>query len=278
MRNILLTIVVVVLLLAAGKLHGEAYDLVADPADPLPAGRAALAAPPADSALPAGLAPGGLSPERAVGFFYQELAPHGEWISTRASGWAWYPRGVARDWRPYADGHWALSDYGWTWVTREPFGWATYHYGRGTRDPRYGWIWIPGALWGPAWVSWQAGGGYAGWAPLPPSAGFEPGRGLRLAGHGQAAGLKADAYIFVPERALLEANPGDYAVARCKVAAVFAATRNVTEYGWQDNHVVAMGLDPAEIAAAAGRPVPSLALAYTAEKARAEVKGQEMRM
>ena len=27
---------------------------------------------------------------------------------------------------------------------------------------------MPGTLWGPAWVSWRAGGGYVGWAPLAP--------------------------------------------------------------------------------------------------------------
>jgi hypothetical protein len=38
----------------------------------------------------------------------------------------------------------------------------------------YGWCWRPGRVWGPGWVSWRAGGGYVGWAPLPP-------RGVRIA-------------------------------------------------------------------------------------------------
>ncbi len=97
MKNTLLTIVVVALLLAAGKLHGEAYDLVADPADPLPAARAAFTSPPPGGlALSPACKPAAFSPQQAAGFFYEELAPYGEWISTRAFGWAWYPRGVAR--------------------------------------------------------------------------------------------------------------------------------------------------------------------------------------
>ena len=30
----------------------------------------------------------------------------------------------------------------------------------------YGWVWVPGYEWGPAWVSWRTGGDYVGWAPL----------------------------------------------------------------------------------------------------------------
>ena len=72
------------------------------------------------------------------------------------------------DWRPYADGYWAYTDVGWTWVSYEDFGWATYHYGRWTDLADYGWVWVPGYEWGPAWVSWRTGGDYVGWAPLPP--------------------------------------------------------------------------------------------------------------
>ena len=31
-----------------------------------------------------------------------------------------------------------------------------------------GWCWVPGTLWGPAWVAWRAGRVNVGWAPLPP--------------------------------------------------------------------------------------------------------------
>ncbi len=57
---------------------------------------------------------------------------------------------------------------GWTWVTDEPWGWATYHYGRWAMLDGVGWIWLPGRVWGPAWVAWRWGGGYAGWCPLGP--------------------------------------------------------------------------------------------------------------
>jgi hypothetical protein len=82
---------------------------------------------------------------------------------------------VGYDWRPYTVGRWVNSNYGWTWVSYEPFGWATYHYGRWAFDRQIGWIWVPGTVWGPAWVAWQQGSGYIGWAPLPPQVGFQVG-------------------------------------------------------------------------------------------------------
>jgi hypothetical protein len=101
--------------------------------------------------------------------FYTSLQSHGEWINVRF-GAAWRPFHVDHQWRPYLNGRWIWTDYGWYWSSYEPFGWATYHYGRWTYDDYYGWIWIPGEEWGPAWVEWRYDDDYIGWAPLPPTA------------------------------------------------------------------------------------------------------------
>ena len=105
----------------------------------------------------------------SVDFFYNNLNG-GSWVEVGNYGYCWQPDVAVSDasWRPYADGYWAYTDEGWTWVSYEDFGWATYHYGRWVRLVDYGWVWRPGYEWGPAWVSWRFGGGYAGWAPLPP--------------------------------------------------------------------------------------------------------------
>ena len=51
----------------------------------------------------------------------------------------------------------------------EPWSWACYHYGSWVSEPTYGWVWVPGVEWSPAWVSWRIGGDYIGWAPCGPS-------------------------------------------------------------------------------------------------------------
>ena len=108
--------------------------------------------------------------EVSLDFFYDNLSPYGNWIEVGDYGYCFQPNAAvsSSDWRPYSDGYWAYTDVGWTWVSYEDFGWATYHYGRWTNLADYGWLWVPGYEWGPAWVSWRTGGDYIGWAPLPP--------------------------------------------------------------------------------------------------------------
>ena len=100
--------------------------------------------------------------------FYDRLSSDGSWTWTQGQ-YVWVPTGVDENWRPYTRGRWIYTDRGWTWVSDEPFGWATYHYGRWGFSNRIGWFWVPGNRWGPAWVSWRQSNDYLAWAPLPPA-------------------------------------------------------------------------------------------------------------
>ncbi len=102
------------------------------------------------------------------GVFYDRLSPYGSWTWMEGQ-YVWVPTGIDISWRPYTRGRWVYTDYGWTWWSNEPFGWATYHYGRWGFSYRIGWFWVPGNRWGPAWVSWRRSDHYLAWAPLPPS-------------------------------------------------------------------------------------------------------------
>jgi hypothetical protein len=98
--------------------------------------------------------------------FEEDLAPHGDWLEVGDYGRVWHPW-VVVGWQPYVDGYWSWSSWGWFWVSYEPWAW-TFHYGRWALVPAYGWVWVPGTVWGPAWVDWYWGAGYVGWAPLAP--------------------------------------------------------------------------------------------------------------
>jgi hypothetical protein len=89
--------------------------------------------------------------------FYTGLESYGVWRETSDYGYVFQPVEAerSRSWRPYTNGRWVYTDAGWTWVSEEPFGWATYHYGRWTRLRGIGWVWVPGEEWAPAWVSWR---------------------------------------------------------------------------------------------------------------------------
>lgn len=216
------------------------------------------------------------SPASEVGFFYQELSPYGDWVYTHQYGWTWLPRNVPFGWRPYCRGQWVPSDYGWFWVSHEPFGWATYHYGRWAPHPRLGWIWIPGRTWGPAWVSWQSGNGYIGWAPLPPEIGFEAGIGLRIGGLDLSVVIQPHAYTFVEDRSFLQRDPYRWAVPAARNVTIIHNTTNITNYTVVQQRIVNRGVDVQRVERAAGRSARPMRIAETASRQEDTVRGNEV--
>lgn len=94
-----------------------------------------------------------------------DLNNYGDWHEYGDYGNVWVPRMYA-GWRPYYDGRWSYADDSWFWISSEPWGWGPYHYGRWDWAAQYGWFWIPGYAFAPAWVSWYDYGDYIGWCPL----------------------------------------------------------------------------------------------------------------
>jgi hypothetical protein len=78
-------------------------------------------------ALPA--APARADVAVSFSFFHDTLSPYGRWVSVGSYGRCWYPVGVSAGWQPYTVGHWVYTDYGWTWVSADPWGEVTYRYG-----------------------------------------------------------------------------------------------------------------------------------------------------
>ena len=71
----------------------------------------------------------------SVGFFYDSLAPYGDWVTVGSYGRCWHPRHVAVGWQPYLDGEWVYTEDGWTWVSFDPWGGDPYRCGRGSTPP-----------------------------------------------------------------------------------------------------------------------------------------------
>jgi hypothetical protein len=212
-----------------------------------------------------------------VDFFYSNLAPYGYWIDRPSYGWVWVPRHVRHGWRPYSSGRWVYTDYGWTWVSSEPYGWATYHYGRWYNDPDYGYEWVPGTDWGPAWVSWQQGGGYLGWAALPPDVGWNAGAGLAYGGVDLSIGL-APHYCFVPERNFLAANVGTFIVPPERNLAIIRNTTNFTNYTVEGGRVFNRGVAVDRIQQVTGQPVRQFRLAAASDPRTVRVSGNSVAM
>ncbi len=97
--------------------------------------------------------------------FYNQLSPYGQWLDVPRFGRVW--RYTEPGFRPYAtNGQWQYTDEGWYWNSDYAWGSIPFHYGRWELDPYYGWIWIPGYDYAPAWVAWSQADDCYGWAPL----------------------------------------------------------------------------------------------------------------
>ncbi len=140
--------------------------------------------------------------------FYDQLAPHGEWVQVQpeeiglepkiaATGssagsydafssantsvgmiYVWKPApelavvsttGTTPVYVPYSNGQWINSDAGWYFKGATPVEETVSHHGRWVNTPSAGWLWVPGRVWAPAWVDWRQNDDYVSWAPLPPS-------------------------------------------------------------------------------------------------------------
>ena len=198
----------------------------------------------------------------SIDFFYNNLSG-GNWIEVGDYGYGWQPDVATGDpnWRPYADGYWAYTDVGWTWISYEDFGWATYHYGRWANLADYGWVWFPGSdlEWGPAWVSWRTGGDYVGWAPLPP-------RGPGIAYAGGAIGGRVDIefdigpayYNFIDARFIGEPVLRDRIFPYSQNVTYIDNTVNVTNITVQNNVVYNYGPDYNTLSSYSSRPIQRL--------------------
>lgn len=197
------------------------------PLPPIASAPPVAAAPPASQAPPA--QPSAPSADATYGTFYNTLASFGAWYHLNDYGDVWQPAPslTGENWRPYTIGHWVYTDEGWTWVSDEPFGWITYHYGRWMRISQLGWVWTPGDEWAPAWVSWRYGNDYVGWAPLPPEATFNPSTGIQQWAD-QQYDLGAGDYTFVPASDFGEGNMADVEVPSDQAGPIYDESNNET--------------------------------------------------
>ncbi len=210
--------------------------------------------------------------------FYTPLQSSGDWVSVSGYGNCWRPHGVSQEWRPYTDGYWAHTDCGWTWVSNERWGWATYHYGRWAHIGGEGWVWVPGRVWAPAWVSWRYGGDSVGWAPLPPAARFAAAIGISIWAD-RSYDIGPSSYNFCPVNSFGSENLAGVIYPRERNTTLINNTTNITNIVYNNHNTTVYNGGPnlatvnAAIARGGGRPVPTMVLNRRPAAARGAAAG-----
>lgn len=205
-------------------------------------------------------------------YFYNELEPYGAWVSYRPYGYVWIPRNVGYNWRPYTAGYWAWTDYGWTWVSLERWGWIAFHYGRWGFDMRLGWFWVPDIVWGPAWVAWRWGDAHIGWAPLPPGADFVPGRGFGR----RQWDIPGHSWNFVRGRDFMDRRIDRWVLPLERNTTIINMTRFEVNINERDRHVFDDGVDVDTVRRWTNKPVDRLTLKDSARPGPAREEGRDL--
>ncbi len=177
---------------------------------------------------------------RVGGYFYASLSPYGTWIDLGYGAVAWKPTIIVRTWKPFYQGRWIWTDYGWYWYSYEPFGHIVYHYGRWYFDDYYGWIWIPDFEWAPAWVEWRYTDTYIGWAPLSPYGTFSISIGIHFT---RSYSIHYTNWHYVHVNYFCSPYLTNYYVAPKYKYRIHSKTKYRTDYSYYNGRVRNNGID-----------------------------------
>ena len=210
-----------------------------------PAGEAAALAQPEGVSTATAPPPEELPEPVTVNYFYDSLSPYGTWVDIAGYGRCWRPTVVVANpgWRPYVNGgRWVWTDSGWYWYSDYSWGWAPFHYGRWFSHPMWGWCWMPGSVWGPAWVSWSYTDSYCGWAPLPPAACYRPGFGFTYygssCGSGFSFGLSWGCFTYVSYNNFCGRHYDRHCISHHESRRVYGSSTMVNNYIQGDNNTI----------------------------------------
>ncbi len=200
-----------------------------------------------------------------IATFEEELAPHGRWVNTSEYGRVWIPN-VDENFRPYAtNGRWVVTSYGNTWVSDYEWGWAAFHYGRWYRDNLWGWVWVPGRVWGPAWVAWRSGGGYYGWAPLGPSVSIN-------------INFPSFYWTFVPQTYITHHHVYNHYIPATQVVNVYNNTTVIKSHYRVNNHVYVYGPKKQDIERVTNSQVAVYKVDRLNKPGQSQVEGRSVRI
>ncbi|WP_156254896.1 DUF6600 domain-containing protein, partial [Sandarakinorhabdus oryzae] len=131
----------------------------------------------------------------SIEVFREPLSPYGRWLQSPQWGVVFVPN-APQGWRPYERGQWLDNRF---WLSDDPWGWATDHYGRWGFDEAIGWVWVPDVTWGPSWVAWREADDVVGWAPIPPRVTWSVGIGFGSGwGYDNWNSWYAPSWVWVP--------------------------------------------------------------------------------
>ena len=209
-----------------------------------------------------------------ISYFYDRLSLYGNWTNLNPYGYVWTPRRTGYRFRPYSDGQWAWTDYGWTWIANQEWGDITFHYGRWGWDNYLGWFWVPDTVWGPAWVTWRSNDQYMGWAPLPPE--FEYRSGMNF--NSNSIDIPLNFWIFIQGSHFQDRNLNPYVLPFERNQTIIRYTSLRNNIYTRNNRIINEGIGVDAIRRFTGRAVSQYTLKDVQQPGRTRVVGQNVQI
>ena len=207
-------------------------------------------------------------------YFYDRLSLYGNWIDLYPYGYVWTPRHTGYRFRPYSDGQWAWTDYGWTWIADQEWGDIVFHYGRWGWDNDVGWFWVPGTVWGPAWVTWRSNDQYMGWAPLPPE--FEYRAGMNF--NSSSINIPLNFWIFIQGSHFQDRNFNAYILPFERNQTIIRYTSLRNNIYTRNDRIINEGIGVDEVRRFTGRSVSKYTLRDAQQPGRTRVMDQNVQI
>ncbi len=205
---------------------------------------------------------------------YNYLAIYGNWVYMQPYGYVWTPRNMGYQWRPYSNGHWVMTEYGWTWIAYEPWGSIPFHYGRWGYDDYMGWYWVPGTTWGPAWVSWRGNDQYTGWAPLQP--GIEIRVGMDFGS--LSINIPLRSWNFLQTSHFMDSDVNRYSLPYERNSTLFNYTNDRNNYGFRNDRIYNGGIGVDIVQRATRRNVTQYRIQDARRPGAARLAGRDLQI
>jgi hypothetical protein len=179
----------------------------------------------------------------------------------------WHPTSVEEGWRPYSNGRWVWTTDGWMWASNHTWGWAVFHYGRWWNSPRYGWVWMPGYVWAPAWVQWRISENHIGWCPLTPDARWNSEFGIS-SGNYSYRNRNAD-WVFIEKNKFADDIGSSNIITSSENKGLVERSNSILDLRSENDRIFNNGPDVKDVESRTGKMMKQKMIKYTNSRGKA---------
>ncbi len=136
------------------------------------------------------------------------------------------------------------------------------------------WYWVPGTIWGPAWVTWRSNDMYIGWAPLPPDVDLEAGTDFASL----SIDIPVDFWIFIDGSRFLDDDIDPDVLPYERNVTIVNNTTIYNNFSFRGDRFVNDGLGVDRVRRFTGRDAPRYTIRDARQPGQYRVSGSDVQV